>query len=110
MESHPQFRARWLAVTEVTPKRSNQAMERTPKAFASRLTNRRMTRLKEELEIKKQAKRVDFFISRFSYATLCDLAVYPERFHASVFSSAVAHLVDELMPFVHPSGFAYVTA
>jgi hypothetical protein len=32
-------------------------MERTPKAFASRLADRRMTRQKEELKIKKEAAR-----------------------------------------------------
>lgn len=36
--------------------RSNQEMKRTPKAFASRLADRRMTRLKEKLRIMKQRR------------------------------------------------------
>jgi hypothetical protein len=52
--------------------------ERTPKIFASRLAGSRMTRLNQKLRIKKQATR----------------SVPP----------AIAHLVDSLMPFAHPSG------
>jgi hypothetical protein len=64
---------------------SNHAMERT--------ADRRMTRLKEELRIMKQATCVDSFVPDSVTATLRGLAVYPESSHASVFSSAVAHLV-----------------